>query len=106
MDAVVQRNGVDLVPLHRALLSIEGVRDMSLLSFANGVGDPSLFLSRNSNCRYAPVDCCAMANRLSFLIEAIVSVSARIMSTSPDLRAVTVGGPVATFKKSRPFTFL
>ena len=32
-----KRRGVDLVPLHRALLGMENVRDMSLLSFANGV---------------------------------------------------------------------
>jgi hypothetical protein len=32
-----KRRGVDLVPLHRALLSMEGVRDMSLLSYNNGV---------------------------------------------------------------------
>ncbi len=32
-----KRRGVDLVPLHRALLSLEGVRDMSLLSYTNGV---------------------------------------------------------------------
>jgi hypothetical protein len=32
-----RRGGVDLVPLHRAMLGIEGVRDMSLLSYNNGV---------------------------------------------------------------------
>jgi len=32
-----KRRGVDLVPLHRALLSMDGVRDMSLLSYNNGV---------------------------------------------------------------------
>ncbi len=32
-----KRRGVDLVPLHRALLSMEGVKDMSLLSYNNGV---------------------------------------------------------------------
>jgi hypothetical protein len=32
-----KRRGVDLVPLHRALLGMEGVRDMSLLSYNNGV---------------------------------------------------------------------
>ena len=31
-----KRRGVDLVPLHRALLGMEGVRDMSLLSYSNG----------------------------------------------------------------------
>lgn len=31
-----KRRGVDLVPLHRALLGIEGVSDMSLLSYSNG----------------------------------------------------------------------
>lgn len=33
---------VDLVPLHRALLGMEGVRDMSLLSYNNGVAIVSL----------------------------------------------------------------
>ncbi len=37
-----KRRGVDLVPLHRALLGMENVRDMSLLSFANGVAIVSL----------------------------------------------------------------
>lgn len=37
-----KRRGVDLVPLHRALLSIEGVRDMSLLSYNNGIAMVSL----------------------------------------------------------------
>jgi len=32
-----RRGGVDLVPLHRAMLGIEGARDMSLLSYNNGV---------------------------------------------------------------------
>lgn len=32
-----KRGGVDLVPLHRAILGMEGVRDMSLLSYNNGV---------------------------------------------------------------------
>lgn len=32
-----KRRGVDLVPLHRALLSMDGVRDMSLLSYNNGI---------------------------------------------------------------------
>jgi hypothetical protein len=32
-----RRGGVDLVPLHRAMLGMEGVRDMSLLSYNNGV---------------------------------------------------------------------
>ncbi len=32
-----KRRGVDLVPLHRALLSMDGVKDMSLLSYNNGV---------------------------------------------------------------------
>jgi hypothetical protein len=32
-----KRRGVDLVPLHRAMLSMEGVRDMSLLSYNNGI---------------------------------------------------------------------
>jgi hypothetical protein len=31
-----KRRGVDLVPLHRAMLGMEGVRDMSLLSYTNG----------------------------------------------------------------------
>jgi hypothetical protein len=31
-----RRRGVDLVPLHRALLGIDGVRDISLLSYSNG----------------------------------------------------------------------
>ncbi|HXK33706.1 MAG TPA: hypothetical protein VNM91_06835, partial [Dehalococcoidia bacterium] len=31
-----KRRNVDLVPLHRALLGIDGVQDMSLLSYANG----------------------------------------------------------------------
>ncbi|HEY8172989.1 MAG TPA: hypothetical protein VIH21_07865 [Dehalococcoidia bacterium] len=37
-----KRRGVDLVPLHRALLSMEGVKDMSLLSYNNGVAIVSL----------------------------------------------------------------
>jgi len=37
-----KRRGVDLVPLHRALLGIEGARDMSLLSYSNGVAIVSL----------------------------------------------------------------
>jgi hypothetical protein len=32
-----KRRGVDLVPLHRALLGMDGVKDMSLLSYSNGV---------------------------------------------------------------------
>ncbi len=36
------RRGVDLVPLHRALLAMEGVRDMSLLSYNNGIAIVSL----------------------------------------------------------------
>jgi hypothetical protein len=32
-----KRRGVDLVPLHRAMLSMEHVRDMSLLSYNNGI---------------------------------------------------------------------
>jgi hypothetical protein len=31
-----KRRAVDLVPLHRALLGMDGVRDMSLLSYSNG----------------------------------------------------------------------
>ncbi len=31
-----KRRGVDLVPLHRALLGMDGVRDISLLSYSNG----------------------------------------------------------------------
>lgn len=31
-----KRRGVDLVPLHRALLGMDGVREMSLLSYSNG----------------------------------------------------------------------
>jgi hypothetical protein len=31
-----KRRGVDLVPLHRAMLGIEGARDMSLLNYTNG----------------------------------------------------------------------
>jgi hypothetical protein len=37
-----KRRGVDLVPLHRALLSMDGVRDMALLSYNNGVAIVSL----------------------------------------------------------------
>jgi len=37
-----KRRGVDLVPLHRALLGMDGVRDMSLLSYNNGVAIVSL----------------------------------------------------------------
>lgn len=37
-----KRRGVDLVPLHRALLSMDGVKDMSLLSYNNGVAIVSL----------------------------------------------------------------
>jgi hypothetical protein len=32
-----KRQGVDLVPLHRALLGMDGVKDMSLLSYNNGI---------------------------------------------------------------------
>jgi hypothetical protein len=32
-----KRGGVDLVPLHRSMLGMDGVRDMSLLSYNNGV---------------------------------------------------------------------
>ena len=32
-----KRRSVDLVPLHRSLLAMDGVRDMSLLSYNNGV---------------------------------------------------------------------
>ena len=32
-----KRRGVDLVPLHPALLGLNGVKDMSLLSYSNGV---------------------------------------------------------------------
>jgi hypothetical protein len=32
-----KRRGVDLVPLHRALLGMQGVKDMSLLSYTNGI---------------------------------------------------------------------
>jgi hypothetical protein len=32
-----KRRGVDLVPLHRAMQSLQNVRDMSLLSYNNGV---------------------------------------------------------------------
>jgi hypothetical protein len=32
-----KRRGVDLVPLHRALLGMDGVKDMSLLSYNNGI---------------------------------------------------------------------
>lgn len=32
-----KRRGVDLVPLHRALLGMDGVKDISLLSYNNGV---------------------------------------------------------------------
>jgi hypothetical protein len=37
-----KRRGVDLVPLHRALLGMDGVRDMSLLSYNNGIAIVSL----------------------------------------------------------------
>ncbi|MBI2723674.1 MAG: hypothetical protein HYX50_01290 [Chloroflexi bacterium] len=37
-----RRRGVDLVPLHRALLGLDCVRDMSLMSYANGVAIVSL----------------------------------------------------------------
>lgn len=37
-----KRRGVDLVPLHRALLAMEGVRDMSLLSYTSGTAIVSL----------------------------------------------------------------
>jgi hypothetical protein len=37
-----KRRGVDLVPLHRALLGMEGVRDMSLLSYNNGIAIVSI----------------------------------------------------------------
>lgn len=37
-----KRRGVDLVPLHRVLLALEGVRDMSLLSYNNGIAIVSL----------------------------------------------------------------
>lgn len=37
-----KRRGVDLVPLHRALLSVAGVRDMALISYNNGAAIVSL----------------------------------------------------------------
>jgi hypothetical protein len=37
-----KRRGVDLVPLHRALLSMAGVRDMALLSYNSGAAIVSL----------------------------------------------------------------
>jgi hypothetical protein len=37
-----KRRGVDLVPLHRALQSLERVKDMSLLSYSNGVAIVSM----------------------------------------------------------------
>jgi hypothetical protein len=37
-----KRRGVDLVPLHRALLGLEGVKDMSLLSYNSGIAIVSL----------------------------------------------------------------
>jgi hypothetical protein len=37
-----KRRGVDLVPLHRALLGMDGVKDMSLLSYSNGVAIVSI----------------------------------------------------------------
>jgi hypothetical protein len=37
-----KRRGVDLVPLHRALLGMDSVRDMSLLSYSNGTAIVSL----------------------------------------------------------------
>jgi len=37
-----KRRGVDLVPLHRALLSMAGVRDMALISYNNGAAIVSL----------------------------------------------------------------
>ena len=37
-----KRKGVDLVPLHRALLGMDGVKDMSLLSYNNGIAMVSL----------------------------------------------------------------
>jgi hypothetical protein len=32
-----KRRGVDLVPLHRAMQGMDNVKDMSLLSYSNGV---------------------------------------------------------------------
>jgi hypothetical protein len=37
-----KRRDVDLVPLHRALLQMHGIKDMSLLSYSNGVAIISL----------------------------------------------------------------
>jgi len=37
-----KRRGVDLVPLHRALLGMDSVRDISLLSYSNGTAIVSL----------------------------------------------------------------
>ncbi len=44
-----KRRGVDLVPLHRALLSMDGVRDMSLLSYNNGVAIVALETTEELN---------------------------------------------------------
>jgi len=42
-----KRQGVDLVPLHRALLGMDGVKDMSLLSYNNGVAIVALEMTRD-----------------------------------------------------------
>ena len=44
-----KRRGVDLVPLHRAMLSMDGVRDMSLLSYNNGVAIVALEMTEELN---------------------------------------------------------
>jgi hypothetical protein len=40
-----RRRDVDLVPLHRALLQMDGMKDMSLLSYSNGVAIIALEMS-------------------------------------------------------------
>jgi hypothetical protein len=64
-----KRRGVDLVPLHRALLSMEGVRDMSLLSYSNGVAIVSLEMN-------GPMD----ADALAAQVGRAMSRSARVES--------------------------
>jgi hypothetical protein len=54
-----KRRSVDLVPLHRALLGMSGVKDMSLLSYANGIA----IVSIETTIAIEPDQLCAAVSR-------------------------------------------
>ena len=64
-----KRRGVDLVPLHRALLGMDGVRDMSLLSYNNGVAIVSLETMRRARPGRAAARPCRARCRASAKVE-------------------------------------